>query len=69
MGNQLRTAGELLGADPAGITFRSSRERIAWLAGLRERVDRSERSAAGSFASASMTSAGARRDVAALIRV
>lgn len=42
IGDRLRTAGELLGADPAGIAFRNSRERIAWLTGLRERVDRSE---------------------------
>ena len=42
IGNQPRTAGELLGADPAGITFRSKQERIVWLAGLRKRVDRSE---------------------------
>jgi uncharacterized protein len=42
IGNQLRTAGELLGADPAGLTFRNSQERLAWLAGLRQRVDRSE---------------------------
>ena len=42
MGHQLRTSGLLLGADPAGMLFRNSAERIAWLRGLRNAVDQDE---------------------------
>lgn len=42
MAGQLRTSGELLGADPAGILFHNSNERVAWLRGLRNRVDADE---------------------------
>jgi hypothetical protein len=42
IGNQLRTSGLLLGADPAEMTFRNSSERIAWLRGLRNAVDQDE---------------------------
>jgi hypothetical protein len=31
-----------LGADPAGILFRSSEERVEWLRGLRHAVDQDE---------------------------
>lgn len=42
MGSTLRTSGLLLGADPAGILFHSSTERVKWLSGLRNRVDSDE---------------------------
>jgi len=42
IGNQLRTSGLLLGADPAGILFHNSEERIQWLRGLRNAVDKDE---------------------------
>ncbi len=42
MAGQLRTSGELLGADPSGILFHNSNERVAWLRGLRSRVDADE---------------------------
>ncbi len=42
MAGQLRTSAELLGADPTGILFHNSKERVAWLRGLRNRVDADE---------------------------
>lgn len=42
IGNQLRTSGLLLGGDPAGMLFRNSAERIAWLRGFRNAVDQDE---------------------------
>jgi TPR repeat protein len=40
--NKLRFAGDLIGADPAGILFHNSAERTAWLADLRNRADTTE---------------------------
>jgi len=42
LGNRLRTSGLLLGADPAGLLFHNSKERVAWLRGLRNAVDADE---------------------------
>lgn len=42
IGAKLRFSGALIGGDPAGILFHNSRERIAWLQGLRRQVDASE---------------------------
>lgn len=39
---RLRFAPSLMGADPAGLTFRNAGERMRWLSGLRESVDREE---------------------------
>ena len=39
---KLRFAGELLGGDPAGITFHGSAQRAVWLMGQRKRVDAQE---------------------------
>jgi TPR repeat protein len=39
---KLRFAGELLGGDPAGVTFHSSAHRANWLMGQRKRVDAQE---------------------------
>ena len=42
MAGKLRFAGELLGGDPAGITFHSSAQRALWLMGQRNRADAQE---------------------------
>lgn len=42
LAGQLRTSFLLCGADPAGIAFRNSGERLRWLNGLRNRVDTDE---------------------------
>jgi TPR repeat protein len=42
IGGKLRYSGLLLGADPAGILFHNSAERLAWLSGQRRRVDLDE---------------------------
>ncbi len=42
IGGKLRYSGLLLGADPPGILFRNSAERLAWLSGQRRRVDPDE---------------------------
>ncbi len=42
MAGKLRFAGELLGGDPAGVTFHSSAQRALWLAGQRKRADTQE---------------------------
>lgn len=42
MAGKLRFAGELLGGDPAGITFYSSAQRALWLMGQRNRADAQE---------------------------
>jgi TPR repeat protein len=42
LGNRLRSSAQLLGGDPAGITFRNSTDRLNWLSGLRQRLDREE---------------------------
>lgn len=42
MAGKLRFAGELLGGDPAGITFHSSAQRALWLMGQRNRADKQE---------------------------
>jgi TPR repeat protein len=39
---KLRFAGELLGGDPAGITFHTSTQRAVWLMGQRNRADAQE---------------------------
>lgn len=46
MGDQLRTSGLLMGADPEGIAFANSAERISWLQKLRADIDQDERSKA-----------------------
>lgn len=43
IGDKLRTSGLLLGADPAGIAFGSSAERIEWLKKLAAGVEQDER--------------------------
>ena len=40
--NKLRFAGNLIGADPAGVLFRNSQERLAYIQGLRRDVDATE---------------------------
>ena len=42
MAGKLRFAGELLGGDPAGITFHSSAQRALWLMGQRNRTEAQE---------------------------
>lgn len=42
IGGKLRFAADLLGADPAGIAFHNSAQRIVWLQGLRHNVDATE---------------------------
>lgn len=42
IGSKLRFAGNLIGGDPAGITFNSSAERLDWLNGQRRQADYTE---------------------------
>jgi len=42
IGGKLRFSVKLMGGDPAGITFHNSAQRVLWLAGLRNAVDKDE---------------------------
>jgi hypothetical protein len=42
IGSKLRFSVKLMGGDPAGITFHNSAQRVLWLAGQRNAVDRDE---------------------------
>jgi hypothetical protein len=42
IGGKLRFSVQLMGGDPAGITFHNSARRVLWLAGQRNAVDRDE---------------------------
>lgn len=42
IGNKLRFGGELIGGDPSGVVFHNSAQRVLWLRGQRNRVDRDE---------------------------
>jgi hypothetical protein len=42
IGGKLRVGGELYGGDPAGASFHNSEQRILWLQGERQALDKTE---------------------------
>lgn len=42
IGAKLRFGTELMGGDPTGVQFHNSAQRVLWLRGQRNRVDREE---------------------------